>query len=100
MGNKLSIGNKKGTPKEPLSVPERVVRKTLVLSDLGDRASRAAVEAHAAGDAGILVHYRGDVLELQDALGAIVDADAASDARIGINNRMSHSNPPLDMPAR
>ena len=59
-----------------------MVPETLVLSDLGDRAGRAAVHAHAASDAGILVNHGRNVLELQNALGAIVNADAAGDAGI------------------
>ena len=70
----------------------------LVLSDLGDRAGRAVLLAHAAGDAGILVNHGRNVLELQNALGAIVNADAAGDALIGSDNRMSQNNPPLIMP--
>ena len=62
----------------------------LVLGDLGDSASRARVLANAAGDAGILVGHGSGVLELQNALGAGVDANATSDALVGINYGMSH----------
>lgn len=70
----------------------------LVLSDLGDRAGGAGILANAAGDAGILVNYGRNVLDLQNALGAVVNADAAGDALIGINNWMCHSGPPLVVP--
>lgn len=69
--------------------------EVLVLSDLGNRASRAIVLANAAGDAGILVNHGGDVLKLENALGAVVDADTTGDALVGINNGMGHSIPPL-----
>ena len=63
----------------------------LVLGDLGDRAGRARLLANAASDAGILVDYGRDVLDLKNALGAVVNADATGDALIGIDNRMCHS---------
>ena len=68
------------------------VVELLLLDDLGDRARRAAVEAHAATNAGVLVHHSGDVLELQNASGAGVDANATSDALVGINYGMSHGS--------
>lgn len=64
----------------------------LVLDDLGDRASGASVLASATGDAGILVSDGSDVLELQNTSGAGVDANATSDALVGINYGMSHGS--------
>lgn len=64
----------------------------LLLDDLGDRASGASVLASAAGDAGVLVSDGSDVLELQNASGAGVDANATSDALVGINYGMSHGS--------
>ena len=64
----------------------------LLLDDLGDRAGGASVLASATGDAGILVSDGGDVLELQNASGAGVDANATSDALVGINYGMSHGS--------
>ena len=60
------------------------VGELLLLDDLGDRASGASVLASATGDAG--------VLELQNAGGAGVDANATSDALVGINYGMSHGS--------
>ena len=65
------------------------VGELLLLDDLGDRAGGASVLASATGDAGIL---GSDVLELQDASGAGVDANATSDALVGINYGMSHGS--------
>lgn len=63
----------------------------LVLDDLGDGAGGAVVEALTASDAVLLVsHYRGLVAELQGVSGAYVNAHAAADALIGIDNRMGH----------
>lgn len=64
----------------------------LLLDDLGDRAGGASVLASATGDAGILVSDGSDVLELQNASGAGVDANATSDALVGINYGMSHGS--------
>ena len=58
------------------------VRELLLLDDLGDRASGASV----------LASDGGDVLELQNASGAGVDANATSDALVGINYGMSHGS--------
>lgn len=68
------------------------VRELLLLDDLGDRAGGASVLASATGDAGVLVSDGGDVLELQNASGAGVDANATSDALVGINYGMSHGS--------
>ena len=68
------------------------VGELLLLDDLGDRASGASVLASAAGDAGVLVGDGSDVLELQNASGAGVDANATSDALVGINYGMSHGS--------
>ena len=76
------------------------VGELLLLDDLGDRASGASVLASATGDAGVLVSnaysvyisYYTDVLELQNASGAGVDANATSDALVGINYGMSHGS--------
>ena len=57
------------------------VGELLLLDDLGDRASGASVLASATG-----------VLELQNASGAGVDANATSDALVGINYGMSHGS--------
>ena len=70
----------------------RMRRERLLLDDLGDRAGRARVLANATGDAGILVGHGSGVLELQNALGAGVDANATSDALVGINYGMSHGS--------
>ena len=67
----------------------------LVLGDLGDGAGGASVLAGAAGHAGILVGDSGDVVQLENAGRASVDADAADDALVGIDDRMSHGKPPL-----
>ena len=40
----------------------------------------------------------GGVAQLDNALGASVNANAASDALVSINNRMSHNVPPLCYP--
>ena len=64
----------------------------LLLDDLGDRAGGASVLASATGDAGVLVSDGSDVLELQNASGAGVDANATSDALVGINYGMSHGS--------
>ena len=66
--------------------------ESLLLDDLDDRASGASVLASAAGDAGVLVSDGSDVLELQNASGAGVDANATSDALVGINYGMSHGS--------
>ena len=68
------------------------VGELLLLDDLGDRAGGASVLASATGDAGILVSDGSDVLELQNASGAGVDANATSDALVGINYGMSHGS--------
>lgn len=70
----------------------------LVLGDLGDGTGRASVLAGAAGHAGILVGDGGDVVQLQNAGRASVNANAASDALVSFNNRMSHGIPPLLRP--
>ena len=64
----------------------------LLLGDLGDGAGRAGVLADTAADAGILIGHGSDVLKLQDALRAGVNANAAGDALVGINYRMSHDS--------
>ena len=64
----------------------------LLLDDLGDRAGGASVLASATGDAGVIVSDGSDVLELQNASGAGVDANATSDALVGINYGMSHGS--------
>ena len=51
----------------------------LLLDDLGDRASGASVLASATGDAGVLVSDGSD-------------ANATSDALVGINYGMSHGS--------
>ena len=66
-----------------------------LVGDLGDGASGASLLASAATSAGILVDDGGYVLELQNAAGAGVDADATGDALIGINNRMCHGSSSL-----
>lgn len=68
------------------------VGELLLLDDLGDRAGGASVLASATGDAGVLVSNGSDVLELQNASGAGVDANATSDALVGINYGMSHGS--------
>ena len=68
------------------------VGELLLLDDLGDRAGGASVLASATGDAGVLVGDGSDVLELQNASGAGVDANATSDALVGINYGMSHGS--------
>ena len=62
----------------------------LVLSDLGDGAGGASLLASTASSAGILVHNSGDVLELKNATGAGVNANATGDALVGIDYGMSH----------
>lgn len=62
----------------------------LVLSDLGDGAGGASLLASTASSAGILVHNSGDVLELENATGAGVNANATGDALVGIDYGMSH----------
>lgn len=62
----------------------------LVLSDLGDGAGGASLLASTASSAGILVHNSGDVLELKNATGAGVNANATGDAPVGIDYGMSH----------
>lgn len=64
--------------------------RELVLGNAGDGASGASVLASAAGNAGILVGNGGDVVDLKDASRASVGADAASDALVGLDDRMSH----------
>ena len=66
-----------------------------LLLDLGDGAGRASLLASAAGDAGILVGHGSNVVELKNALGASVDANATSDALISINDRLGHGSSPL-----
>lgn len=68
------------------------VGELLLLDDLGDRASGASVLAGAAGNAGILVSDGSDVVELQNTSGASVNANATSDALVGINYGMSHGS--------
>lgn len=62
----------------------------LVLSDLSDGAGGASLLASTASSAGILVHNSGDVLELKNATGAGVNANATGDALVGIDYGMSH----------
>ena len=62
----------------------------LVLSDLGDGAGGASLLASTASSAGILVHNSGDVLELKNATGAGVNANAAGDALVSIDYGVSH----------
>ena len=62
----------------------------LVLSDLGDGAGGPSLLASTASSAGILVHNSGDVLELKNATGAGVNANATGDALVGIDYGMSH----------
>ena len=64
----------------------------LVLGDLGDGAGGAGLLAGATGNAGVLVLDGGNVLELEDVAGAGVDADAAGNALVGVNNRMGHDD--------
>ena len=64
----------------------------LVLDDLGDGTGGAGVLASAAGNAGILVGNGGDVVQLENASGAGVNANATSDALVGINYGMSHGS--------
>ena len=64
----------------------------LVLDDLGDRTHGALLDAVAARDASILVHNVGLAADnLEHFLRAGVDADAATDALIGFDNRVRHS---------
>ena len=60
----------------------------LVLSDLGDGAGGASLLASTASSAGILVYNSGDVLELKNATGAGVNANATGDALVGIDYGM------------
>ena len=68
------------------------VREGLLLDDRGDRASGASVLASATGDAGVLVSDGGDVLELQNASGTGVDANATRDALVGTYYGMRHGS--------
>ena len=70
-------------------------RGSCLLLDLGDGAGRAGLLASAAGDAGVLVGHGSNVVELENALGAGVDADAAGDALVSINDRLGHDGNPL-----
>ena len=64
----------------------------LVLDDLGDRTHGALLDAVAARDARIFVHDLGDAADnLEHFLRAGIDADAATDALIGLDNRVRHS---------
>ena len=66
---------------------ERAKRDQLVLGDLGDGTHRARLDALVAGNAGILVHRIGNAVDnLKNLLLAGIDADAAADALISINN--------------
>ena len=63
----------------------------LVFGDLGDGAHRALLDAVAARLARVLVHNVGNAADdLENALRARVDADAAPNALIGLDNRMGH----------
>ena len=62
----------------------------LVLGDLGDGAGGASLLASTASSAGILVHNSGDVLELKNATGAGVNANAAGDALVGTDDGVRH----------
>ena len=68
------------------------MRGRLLVNDLGDRAGGAGVLAGAAGHAGVLVGHGGDVVQLENASGAGVNANATSDALVGINYGMSHGS--------
>ena len=64
----------------------------LVLDDLGDRTHGALLDAVAARDAGVLVHDLSDAAaHFEHFLRAGIDADAATDALIGFDNRVRHS---------
>ena len=64
----------------------------LVLDDLGDRTHGALLDAVAARDAGVLVHDLSDAADhFEHFLRAGIDADAATDALIGFDNRVRHS---------
>ena len=74
---------------------DAIRRAGTLLLDLGDGAGGAGLLASAAGNAGILVGHGSNVVELENALGAGVDANAASDALISINDRLGHGSSPL-----
>ena len=64
----------------------------MLLGDLGDRARGAGILAGTATHARILVGHNGDVVDLEHAGRAGVDANATSDALVGINYGMSHGS--------
>ena len=73
--------------------PRRVpFGEKLVLGDLGDGTGGAGLLAGAAGHAGVLVLDGGNVLELENVAGAGVDADAAGDALVSVDNGMGHDD--------
>ena len=66
--------------------------RALLFDDLGDGAHRALLDAVAARDAGVLVHDLSDAANhFEHFLRAGIDADAATDALIGFDNRVRHS---------
>ena len=69
---------------------DAIRRAGKLLLDLGDGAGGAGLLASAAGNAGILVGHGSNVVELENALGAGVNANAAGDALVSINDRLSH----------
>ena len=79
-------------------MPRDGVELELVFGDLSDGTGGAGVLAGAAGDAGILVGDGGDGVQLENASRANVNADAAGDALVSIDNRVSHDKPPLLRP--
>lgn len=69
-----------------LSNAERI---QLVLDNLGDSAHGALLDAVTASDASILAHNLSDPIDnLENLLRASINADAATDAIVSLNDRM------------
>lgn len=83
-------------PRYPACAPGAATRRPgvpekLVLDDLGDGAGGASLLARTAGNAGVLVlDLSVRVAELENARGAGVNANAAGNALVSINNWMGH----------
>ena len=67
------------------------MNKGFFLNELGDGAHRAFLDAVAARNAVVVVHGRGNAVDhFENLLGARVNADAAADALVGVDNGMRH----------